>query len=272
MLLAACASQGDDSPVVARVADRELHQSALVGLVGDGISGDDSIRIVNNYIEQWIRQTVILVKAEKNIEDDFQRELQEYKDNLTVYSYERQIVDHLLDTAVSDSQIEEYYDAHKEDFHLKNSVVRAVYVAIPRKSPVVRRMKALVERAQFDDEQLVEMERMAAQHGLHGYFESATWIPFHTLQAAIPITTYNENLFLRQHRSVTLQDDSLCYVARILDYKVSDQVAPLDLQRDNIRAILLNHRKIEIIDSLHAHLLREAEEGDEVERYTDNKR
>jgi hypothetical protein len=60
-------NQGDTSPVVARVYDHELHASELDGLVGQGVSPEDSAAIVSAYIDQWVRQTVILAKAEKNV-------------------------------------------------------------------------------------------------------------------------------------------------------------------------------------------------------------
>ena len=109
LLLTGCHSSGsDDSPVVARVYDSELHQGDLQGLVPAGLAPEDSAVIVNNYVEQWIRQAVILEKAKRNVDNDFARELQEYRNNLLVYAYERQIVDQLLDTTVSEAQVEEY--------------------------------------------------------------------------------------------------------------------------------------------------------------------
>ena len=106
MLLTSCSSSADDaSPVVAEVYGQELHLGDIEGLVPAGLSAEDSMAVVKNYVEQWIRQAVILAKAEKNVEDDFARELQEYKNNLLVYAYERQIVDQLIDTAVTARQI-----------------------------------------------------------------------------------------------------------------------------------------------------------------------
>ena len=92
-------------------------------------------------------------------------------------------------------------------------------------------------------------------------------MPFYTLQGAIPITTYNESLYLRQNRTIQLNDDTTAYLVRILDYKVSDDIAPLEVQSENIRSIILNHRKINILNRLQADLLKEAEKSDNVKRY-----
>lgn len=267
ILLPACSRKTPvEPPALASVYSQRLYASDLQGLVPSGLTPEDSIAIVNTYIEQWIRQAVILEKAGRNVKNNFERELREYKNSLLVYAYERQILDQLLDTVVTDAQIEDYYRQHKSDFTLKSSIVKAVYVIAPAKASAVAKLKKIVARGSFTEKDIIDLEEVASQNGFSGYYDAETWMPFYSFQSVVPVTTYNESLFLKQHRTITLTDDSLFYAARILDYKVSDDISPLDLQRENIRALLLNHRKVEIIENLHADLLAEAERGGHVKR------
>jgi hypothetical protein len=266
LLLSSCSRNVDEQPVLVSVYDQKLYASDLQGIVPPGLSPEDSLAIVDNYIEQWIQQAVILDKASKNVSNSFDRELREYKNSLLVYTYERQIIDQLIDTSVTDLQIQEYYSQHKADFTLRSSIVKAVYVIAPLKSPAVAKLKKIVARGSFSERDIIELEETASRYGCSGFYDAETWIPFHALQNAVPITAYNESLFLKQHRAITLSDDSLFYAARILDYKVTDDISPLDLQRDNIRAVLLNHRKVELLENLRSDLLREAESGGHVKR------
>lgn len=271
-LTAACHRVEEPSPLVARVYDHELRMDDLAGLVGDGVSAEDSAAIVDNYVDQWVRQTVMLAKAEKNVKDDFSRQMNEYRNSLLTYAYERQIVEQLLDTMVTDAQIAEYYDGHSGQFLLKNSIVKAVYVAVPLKNNVDGKLRGLVYKRDFDEEDVVEMQALATRAGGTGSYDADVWHPFYSLQNAVPITTYNENLYLKQNRSIVLADDSLRWYLRILDYKITDDISPLELQRDNIRAIILNHRKLDILSRLQADLLKEAEDGGHVERIKVNKK
>ena len=266
LLTVSCSPPGEESPLVARVYDRELHEADLAGIAPPGLAPDDSLTLLDNYVEQWIRQAVILSKAEKNVTEDFSRELQEYKNSLLAYAYERQVLDQILDTVVTPAQIREYYENHKADFPLKNSIVKAVYVVAPVKSPVVAKLKKIIVRSQFGESDILDLEETASRNGFTGYYDAETWIPFYTLQAAVPVTAYNEQLFLKNNRSITLSDDSLFYAARILNYRVSDDVSPLEVQRDNIRALILNHRKTEALNKLRSDLLKEAEESGNVKR------
>ena len=262
-----CSHRGDESPLVASVYDHDLHRSDLAGLVGEGVSAEDSAAIVNNYVEQWIRQTVILSRAEKNIKDNFDRQIQEYRNSLLTYAYEQQIVKQLLDTNISYEQISEYYDQHRDDFRLPNAIVKAAYVVVPSKSPALSKLRKIIGERNFDEGNVVDLEELASHYGLTGYYDINTWMPFYTLQGAVPIVTYNENLYLKQNHTIVLNDDSVTYLARIIDYKMSDETPPLELQAENIRSILLNHRKLEILTRLQADLLEQAEQSDNVKRY-----
>lgn len=266
LLSVACHRGEELSPLVAKVYDYELRLDDLAGLVGEGVSAEDSIAIVDNYVDQWVRQKVILAKAEKNVKDDFSRQMSEYRNSLLTYAYEQQIVSQLLDTNVTDVEIEEYYEANSEQFLLKNAIVKAVYVAAPKRNSADGKLKSIVYKHQFRDEDIVEMQALATRVGGTGSYDGATWMPFYSLQAVVPVTTYNEGLFLKQNRAIVLADDSLCWYVRILDYKISDDIAPMELQMDNIRAIILNHRKLEIINRLQADLFKEAEEGGHIKR------
>lgn len=267
LLLCGCTHRSDESPLVAEVYGHQLHRSDLVGLVAEGVSAEDSAAIVNNYVEQWIRQTVILSRAEKNIKDNFDRQIQEYRNSLLTYSYEQQIVNQLLDTNISDEQISEYYEQHRDDFRLTNAIVKAVYVVVPNKSPLVSKLKKIISKRDFDDRDIVDLEEIATHNGLTGYYDAMSWIPFYTLQGTVPIVTYNENLYLKQNHTIVLNDDAVTYLVRIVDYKMSNETPPLELQKENIRSILLNQRKLEILSRLQTDLLRQAEQSDNVKRY-----
>ena len=127
-MLTACGTSDEQSPLVARVYDYELRMDDLVGLVGEGVSAEDSAAIVDNYVDQWVRQKVILAKAEKNVKDDFSRQMNEYRNSLLTFAYEEQIVAQIMDTVVTDSQIEEYYEANTEQFLLNTQDNLHIYL------------------------------------------------------------------------------------------------------------------------------------------------
>ena len=128
-ILTSCNKKAKEKPLL-RVFDNYLYPSDIKGLVSGNVSAEDSIAIIDNYINQWILQMVVLDKAENNINKRFEKELQDYKNSLITYEYEQSIVKQLLDTNVGDNEIQQYYERNKENFTLKNNIVRMVYVKI----------------------------------------------------------------------------------------------------------------------------------------------
>lgn len=271
-MFAGCGRSVSDDPLLAKVYGHELRMSDVQSLYDETMSSDDSAAVVANYVNQWVMQMVLLEKAENNVSRDFQKELQNYKNSLIIYEYEQQIVGQLLDTNVSDQDIESYYDTHKKDFVLKNSIVKAVYVKLDKGSIHVNKFKRLMQRADFGDADIVEIQQLAERNAVAGYFDVNTWITFFKLRQSVPINTYNEELYLRNTHNIVIEDGSFVYLARIMDYKVTDQISPLELEADNIKTIILNARRHEILQRMQVDLLREAETSGDVELFNENEK
>lgn len=254
-------------PVVARAFDNYLYLSDIEGLVGEGVSPEDSAAIVNNYVNQWIQQMVVLEKAKRNVNNRFEKELQNYKNSLITYEYERLIIEQMLDTNVPDEEIRSYYEANRDNFTLKTPIVKAIYIKLDKESPEVSRAKRILERASFDDDELDELQKIASVYAIDYSFDRDTWMPFYRFQSAVPVETYNETGFLRSTSSIAVSDDKYSYLARILEYKVADEISPLEVEYDNIRTILVNRRKIDIIKDMQRELLKKAEADKKIERF-----
>ena len=266
LLLCSCSEKAGEEKPVARAFDNYLYQSDLENLVPEGVGGEDSITIVNNYINQWMQQMVVLEKAKSNVSSDFERELNNYKNSLLTYEYERMVIAQLLDTVVSNGEIETYYNEHKDNFTLRMNIVRAVYVKVAKDAPVVNRLKKLIS-GKWSDDTMLELQRIASMYGKDYSFEEDQWMPFQKLQMVVPIETYNESLFLRNNSSVLIKDDAYVYAVRILDFKITDEVSPLEYERERICTIILNARKIDIIKNMQRDLLKKAEVSCDIERY-----
>ncbi len=265
--MVSCIRNVDDSEIVAQVYDHKLLRSDLDGITTADLSQDDSAALVQNYIDQWIMQMTVLSKAEKNIKTNFDSELQNYKNSLLTHAYEQRIVDQLLDTNVRDEEIAEYYEAHPDDFLLTSSIVKAVYVKTPAKSKALPKLKQTMSKSAFDDAEVIELRHLASKYGLDCSLDINTWVPFSSLQMAVPVKVYNEELFLKKNRYITVSDDTNTYLLRILEYRTSSEAAPLEMQQDNIKAIIINHRKVELIRKMQNDLLREAEESGNIKRF-----
>ena len=70
---------------------------------------------------------------------------------------------------------------------------------------------------------------------------------------------FNKNQFLENTTFSATADDEFVYYIRILDYKVTNDLSPLEFVRENIESIIINKRKIELKKELEDAIYYEAE-------------
>ncbi len=125
-----------DKKRIARAFDAYLYITDIDGIVPKGSKPADSIKIVNDYITRWMQQQVIVHQATNNLDPkqvDFSRQIEDYKNSLIIYEYEKELVKEKLDTTISENEINDYYDKNKKDFQLKNDIVKIIYVKVGKK-------------------------------------------------------------------------------------------------------------------------------------------
>ena len=124
--------RGDDrNPPVARVYDTYLYRSDLRNIVPKGSSPQDSTAIVSRYIDAWITRQLILKTAQMNMpEGDLEKEIADFRELLLTGRYEQKIISERLDTLVNESEIEEYYQANKNNFTLDKDILCWSYLSV----------------------------------------------------------------------------------------------------------------------------------------------
>lgn len=261
LLLGGCQTnpESEKGRVVAKVYDNQLYASDLAGVVPQGSAEKDSIVLVRNYIDSWIRKRLLIRQAEKNLtarQRDFSKKLEEYRNSLLTYTYESELIKQKLDTTVTESEIASYYLLNKAAFQLRYTVVKAVYVVLNEDSKELRRFRNLL--SDKDTIRSGNIDLLAKQHALSYYIGDETWIRFDDLIQQVPIETFNQELFLKNNTFVEIKDKPFVYLIRFKDYALSESISPLELEADNIRNIIINKRKQSFLRSMHEELYTNA--------------
>ncbi len=270
MVVAGCRPgvSGDKGVVVARVYDDYLYESDLRRIVPENISKLDSIAFVKNYTDQWIRTRLMIRQAEKNLTDrqlNFDRQLEDYKNSLIIYQYETELVRQKLDTLVTEEEIEKYYNEHLADFELKENIVKVQYVILDKTEDLEDKFKELFSLP--DSISTDSLEFYSKMYSIPYFLDTATWIRFDDLLSIIPIETYNQELFLKGHRFITLSDDHFVYLLKFVNFRIKNDISPLDFKRNDIRDIIINKRKVELIKKLRTDIYKKAILKKDIEVY-----
>jgi hypothetical protein len=242
-MLVGCAGaeEGPDLPV-AKAYDQVLSWTDLRQVIPLDATPEDSAAMADQYIEVWMKQQAVLHMAERNQATEgmaMEAQLEDYRRSLVIFNYEQALVDQKLDTAVSEGEIERYYADHQPNFELKETIVRMRWFKVnePDKR-ILRRMEERFLKGAADD--LRELEIWLAQNGVSINDRSMNWIPGSTENGA--------------------------WFLEIIERRAQNSVSPLDLVRSDIRAILLNQRKIQLIEDMRSSVYAQAIENKDVER------
>lgn len=268
-LLAACSSSnGKKEDVVARVYDEYLYKSDLLGLVPKGTPVKDSLATVKSFIDNWIKTKLLIHNAEKNLssdQKDFEKQMEDYRNSLILYTYEKELIRQKLDTSVSDSAISNFYESNKAEFLLKDNIVKVWYVKMPLKSANSASIKALYKTDTETNKKI--LDEKCSQFAANYYLDDESWLMFDDLLKEIPIKTYDQEDYLKNHRFIEMQDSLYDYFVNIKDFQVKESVSPLSFEKENIRSIILNKRKLKLIEDMQNTLFKDALKEKEFEIY-----
>lgn len=274
-LLFACdrsPKQEQNRIAVARANEDYLYLDEIQDIVPFGTPAKDSTELITKYIDNWIRETLVTQKAESNLGDEqknVEKQLRNYRNSLITYTYEKELVKQKLDTIVSDSEIEEYYNNNQADFELKDNIIKVVYVKVDKKAPGIDKLKRM-----YKSDLPADREQLASychQFASNFYLDDSSWLLFDDLLKEIPIQTYNKELFLQNNRFVEVSDSLNHYFVNIKGFKIRNSLSPLGFEKENIKNIILNKRKLQLINKMIEDVYNDAANANKIEIYSNDK-
>jgi hypothetical protein len=257
---------------LARANNEYLYMEDIKDIVPVGTSSKDSTSLINQYIDNWIRESLVIQKAESNLAEEqknVEKQLRDYRNSLITYSYEKELVKQKLDTTVTDSEIEEYYNNNKADFELKDNIIKVIYVKVDKKAPGIDKLKNWYKSDNMKDKEL--LASYCHQFAANFYLDDNSWLLFDDLLKEIPIQTYNKELFLQNNRFVEVSDSLNHYFVNIKGFKITNSISPLGFEKDNIKNIILNKRKLQLITKMKEDVYNDAANNKKIEIYSNDK-
>jgi len=251
---------------VARAFDKYLYPENLSGIVPENASRKDSLIFIKNYIENWIHQQVVLHKAESNLDENkknVDEKLEEYRNSLIRYAYEKALVEQRLDTNVSEKEIEEFYNANPGNFELKSNILKVIYLKLNKKSPKLNKVRDWYTSTGKKD--MESLRDYCRQYALNYFLDDQTWLLFDDLLKEIPLKTYDQEQFLHNNRNIEIEDSTTIYFISIRGFKVKNSLSPLSFERNNIRNMIINQRKLRLIEEMEQQAFEDARKNGEFE-------
>lgn len=262
LLAAACQwFEADESKlVVARVNDSRLYRAQLKGIVAEGSSPEDSIKITRAYIESWIREELLLAEANEKLSDrktSFEQKLEDYRRSLLIYTLEEEVMAAGLDTVVDPQLIETYFELNKEQFALREPIAKARFVQIDKTAPKIDQLrKLLTARKERESKQLLDY---CLQYATQFHLNDSNWFYAGDIFRFLPDSLQTNLKSNLTGQLQTLENEQYLYLIYIRDQKQVGELPPLALEKNNIRDLILLQRRQQSVSRYTDALYQKAE-------------
>jgi hypothetical protein len=254
---------------IARVGENYLFESDILDLVPKGTSKKDSIAIVKSFIGQWATQKLLFEAAEKNIGknqlDEFNVLIEQYRVDLYTKAYIENLVIRQIDTSVTEDQIVEYYNKNKQYFKNSDELVKLRYINLVKENPKFAKVKS--KFSSFTKKDKKELEQLAVQFKSYA-FNDSIWVDINQVYEKIPfINIENKQKYISSGMNFQYPDSSTVWLVKVNKVLPKYSATPLEFLRPTIKQIIINNRKLKLINTLEKEITNDAIKDNKYEIY-----
>lgn len=257
-----------EAPVV-QIGDKSLGWTTLMDVIPDNSSPEDSTQLAERFIQEWIKEQLVLQKAEASLPDEkrnFDELIENYRKSLLTYAYEAEWVKQKLDTIVTETEIENYYLDNENNFELRNYIVKVKYCALSAEHiKQLPQLKKLFQSTKQED--YAKWEQMCVDLGASYYFNEDKWMLWEDFIKQAPVQVVDIEAFLKKNKSIEIEKDNNIYLIAITDYQLSGSRSPLSFEREKIKTMIINRRKMILLENMKNDLYQKALQDNEVKTY-----
>ncbi len=262
LVLSGCKNHSEQPKRVAlaKVGDVTLYFDEVQDIWQPGINPQDSIALLQNYINKWAKKELLVLKAKENlsqdIKDEIEKQVNDARSNLVIYQYQRQMMLEKMDTAITDIEVESYYATNEKNFHLNSNIVKAVFIKVPLETPGIDKIRLWARSGEQKDIQQLETYCYQFAEKYDDFNEE--WVTMDKLSVELPLDISNQDEFLKWNKWYETKDSVSAYMISIRDFKPRYTLAPFEYVKEDIKSIILNNRRFEFLQALETGIYNEA--------------
>ena len=247
---------------IAKVGNKTLYRSETDKIIPKGISPQDSIALVRQYINSWAVKQLKVLKAEQELpkqERDVEKQLEDYRTQLLAFRYENMYITQRLDTLVSESLMMEYYEEHKETFTATEGIMKGRMLKLSNNSPNLKVIsKQLLKKesvSEIGDDDMEEFARSSA-YAYNNY--NNNWVGLNVVAKETGADIDKLTTALAKGIIYNQKDSLYTTMVQSLEFVAPGEVAPFEFYKDKIKEIIISKRKQDLEAALQKDILNDA--------------
>ena len=249
-------SNNNSNNLVARAGENFLYENDLPKF----LSEDDSIKRFMNFVESWAKEKVLYDLSLVNLSQSKKSEIDElvnnYKVDLYINSYKDLIVNTRIDSLVSTSVIDSFYNLNSNNFKLNENLLKFRYVKVPNDNINLTRIKRYIVRVNDDDR--LFLDSLNFQFADLKLNDSIWYTERDVITSIEFINRQNKSNYLIKNKLFTIEDSQYVNFFIVKDILKSGNIPPISYLYERIKSAIINQRKLQLLQSLNKEILNDA--------------
>lgn len=244
------ANNKDEGKPLVSIGDKVLYSSVISQLLPEGTSAEDSAVIVKGYIENWIRDHLVISEAEKNIPPDLNlnKLVNDYRSSLLMYNFENQIINKMLDTLVTKEQKNDFYQEFGSQFILSHKIIKAILISSDKKD---KSWQTFATKSAKSNQETILNE--AIKKGFKINLNGENWIPAEDIRSYI--SPAKPEKFTKGYTEVISSNNKI-FLLKITGLYKENEIPPLEYIEKKIEQVMLNNRKTQLLKTIREDLYK----------------
>ena len=252
---------------IARVGEKFFSEEDLIDRLPKNLNLNDSTDLVNELIENWALNQLLIKNAEINLSDSEKNKLKKISENyyndLLVSAYKNKVAAFNSDTMVNENDIYEYYNKNFKNFLLYEDIIKGRYARLNKNNFNLSEIKRRFKR--FNQSDLVFFDSISLQL-LNYSLNDSTWVNKDLFFDKIPIINSDEIERIVKKMLYVVKEDSLdVYLVKIEEFKGTNEKAPLDFINSRIKELIKKKKKVDFIKKFDNEILGNAKQENKFE-------
>lgn len=238
-------SANNHDMLLAKAYNKTLYLSELEGMIPEKTSPEDSAMIVNAYVEKWVRESLLMHEAEKNISSDLNIDVlvRDYRASLIRHSYEKHLVEKQLDSLIRPEELNEYYLQHKEQYRLNDMILRCYLIKIPLDAAEQSALQQYWKSEDLNDYK--KMVDYCRSHANVYMLNDSLWYDLPDIIRHLPKSFSTASISRRDHIAT---DENHQYFFRVFETIPANEFPPMAYVENQVKKVILHRRKNELLD------------------------
>jgi len=267
-ILTACSLFRDNDEPVAKVGKRILTLKELSANVPNYLDATDSTLWADDYIKKWIQRELLFLKAEENLSaemKDVSKELEEYRNSIIVFRYKNELMKQKMDTIVKDTDIQKYFNEHRESFILNRNIVKAIYIKVSVEVSSPENIKDLCNSDNPEKKAKLNEYCMSYAKAYDRFNDQ--WVAADLVLKNTPVEISDQSQFIQKNHFIESSDMNYYYIVCIRDYRLEGQVSPIEYVQNDIKNLILSKQKTEFLKQIEKDIYKKGIESNKVKLY-----